>query len=405
MPTLKLTKRTLEAAEPKSKPYELRDTEVVGLLCKVSPAGRKTFMLQYRNYEGVKRKPALGLFGDLTVEQARTIAQKWLAEVREGGDPSRTRAERRASVTVREFEEIFYQRWTLVRNKKSSQKLHRYMFEKYISKRLGYCKIDSVSKKEIREFVDDLSFAPGMAYISLGILSSMFKRAEEWGYRAEDTNPCKGVTTLAKKKRPRLIRQEEMVRLMDYLELPEGEGGGRSAYTLAMRLQFAFAARVSEILQLRWAWVDFERRRVDWPDSKTGPIWKPISKEALTLLQLAASAAGDSPFVIPNPNDPSRPAMYGAYHRAWRKALAVSGIEHVGTHGIRHRAATDIANSGVPLKLGMALTAHRRVEVFMGYVHLEEPMLYDAADQVAESRMAKLEAARSNVTCGLRPVD
>ena len=79
----------------------------------------------------------------------------------------------------------------------------------------------------------------------------------------------------------------------------------------------------------------------------------------------------------------------------------MSGIEHVGTHGIRHRAATDIGNSGVPLKLGMALTAHRRVEVFMGYVHLEEPMLYDAADQVAESRMAKLEAARTNVKCGL----
>ena len=227
-------------------------------------------MLQYRNYEGVKRKPVLGLFGDLTVEQARTIAQQLLAEARAGGDPSRARSERRASITLREFREIFYQRWTMVRNKNSSQKLHSYMFKKYINNRLGCSKIESINKKQIREFAEELSFAPGMAYISLGILSSMFKRAEEWGYRAEDTNPCRGVTTFAKKKRPRLICQDEMVRLMDYLELPEGEGGGRSAYTLAMRLQFAFAARVSEILQLRWAWVDFERRRVDWPDSKTG---------------------------------------------------------------------------------------------------------------------------------------
>lgn len=395
MPKLKLTKRTLDAAEPKSKAYELRDTEVVGLLCKVSPAGRRTFMLQYRNYEGIKRKPALGLYGDLTVEQARTIAQKWLAEVRDGGDPSRARAERRASMTIREFEEVFYQRWTLVRNKKSTQKLHRYIFAKYISKSIGGCKIESTGKKEIQNFVDDLSFAPGMAYISLGILSSMFKRAEEWGYRSEDTNPCKGITTLAKKKRPRLIRQDEMARLMDYLELPEGEGGGRSAYTLAIRLQFAFAARVSEILQLRWEWVDFERRRIDWPDSKTGPMWKPISKEARALLKLAASNAGDSPFVIPNPSNPSCPVSYVTYRRAWQNALTAVGIEHVGTHGIRHRAATDIANSGVPLKVGMALTAHRRVEVFLGYVHLEEPLIYEAADQVAESRMAKLEAARS----------
>lgn len=395
MPTLKLTKRTLDAAVPKSKAYELRDTEVVGLLCKVSPAGRKTFMLQYRNHGGIKRKPALGLYGDLTVEQARAIAKKWLAEVRDGGDPSRVRAERRASVTVQEFEKIFYRRWTLVRNKKSSQELHRYIFEKYILNRIGNYKLDSISKMEMQKFVDDLSFAPGMAYISRGILSSMFKRAEEWGYRPEDTNPCKGVTTLAKKKRPRLIRQEEMARLMDYLELPEPEGSGRSAYKLAIRLQFAFAARASEILQLRWAWVDFERRRIDWPDSKTGPMWKPISKEALALLQLAASAAGDSPFVIPNPYDSSRPVLYRVYAGAWRRALAALGIEHVGTHGIRHRAATDIANSGVPLKVGMALTAHRRVEVFMGYVHLEESMVHEAADQVAENRMTKLEAARS----------
>jgi len=36
-----------------------------------------------------------------------------------------------------------------------------------------------------------------------------------------------------------------------------------------------------------------------------------------------------------------------------------AGVSHVGTHGIRHRAATDIANSGIPVKVGMALTAHK----------------------------------------------
>jgi hypothetical protein len=44
-------------------------------------------MLQYRTNAGERRKPAIGLYGELTVEQARSLAQTWLAEVRRGGDP------------------------------------------------------------------------------------------------------------------------------------------------------------------------------------------------------------------------------------------------------------------------------------------------------------------------------
>ena len=55
---------------------------------KVTPAGRKVFMPQYRTNAGERRKPALGLYSELTVEQARAIAQEWMAEVRRGDDPS-----------------------------------------------------------------------------------------------------------------------------------------------------------------------------------------------------------------------------------------------------------------------------------------------------------------------------
>ncbi len=76
---------------PRRKAIELRDTVVPGFLCKITPAGRKVFMLQYRTNSGERRKPALGQFGELTVEQARVVAQDWLAEVRRGGDPSALR--------------------------------------------------------------------------------------------------------------------------------------------------------------------------------------------------------------------------------------------------------------------------------------------------------------------------
>jgi len=39
------------------------------------------FMLQYRTNAGERRKPALGQYGELTVDQARTMAQEWLAGI------------------------------------------------------------------------------------------------------------------------------------------------------------------------------------------------------------------------------------------------------------------------------------------------------------------------------------
>ena len=68
--------------------------------------------------------------------------------------------------------------------------------------------------------------------------------------------------------------------------------------------------------------------------------------------------------------------------------LKAAGVPHVGTHGIRHRSTTDIANSGVPTKVGMKLTGHKTVAMFMHYVHTEDKPVRDAAELVASRRQA-----------------
>lgn len=394
MPTLKLTKRALEAAQPSSAPYELRDKEVIGFLCKVTPKGRKTFMLQYRTVDGTKRKPAIGLFGDLTVEQARAIAQKWLSEVRNGRDPSKMRMESRRSMSVAEFCELYYSRHTLVNNKKRTQQLYRGLIDRHIKRRIGSHKIDVISKKDMIDFVDSFQKIPATAFVCMNFLTGMFTHAAKWGYRTEDTHPCRGVRVNVKRKRPRLIPLKDLARIMDFLELPEIDGGVKSTYSIAIRLQFAFAARVSEILQLQWDWVDLDNRRISWPDSKTGPMWKPISAEAHQLLCLAAKTLPKSAFVVSRCIDQGQPIAYINYVKAWKRVLKATENEYVGTHGIRHRAATDIANSGIPIKVGMALTGHRKLDVFMAYVHVEEPQIFEAVDRVAEVRAKKLAELR-----------
>jgi len=74
--------------------------------------------------------------------------------------------------------------------------------------------------------------------------------------------------------------------------------------------------------------------------------------------------------------------------------LKAAVVSHVGAHRIRHRATTDIANSGVPTKVGMKLTGHKTVAMFMHYVHTEDKPVQDAAELVANRRLAITGARR-----------
>src|SRR3546814_18685821 len=65
-------------------------------------------------------------------------------------------------------------------------------------------------------------------------------------------------------KETRLIVDDELVRIFLQLEHLEAEGLENYAIPLAIRLQFEFAARRSEICPLEWGWVDLENRRVVW---------------------------------------------------------------------------------------------------------------------------------------------
>lgn len=74
MARIKLTNTAVASAQPQAKDIALRDPVVPGFLCKVTPKGRRVFMLRYRTNSGQPRKPSPGLFGELTVEQAPIAA-------------------------------------------------------------------------------------------------------------------------------------------------------------------------------------------------------------------------------------------------------------------------------------------------------------------------------------------
>jgi integrase len=389
MPKIKLTKTAVDAASPKERDYELRDTMIPGFLVKVTPTGRKIFMIAYVAHNGQRRKPAIGRYGEITVEQARNIAQDWLAEVRRGVDPSAERAAARQAPTVKELFDQFMTDYSEGRNKPSTVGSNRGYGKRYIIPILGHLKVPDVTRADISHLMKKIGHSPTNANRVLSTVRKMFNMAEVWGLRPDGSNPCRHVPKYPERGKTRLITDAELRKLFEYLDRAEVEGLEHPFILIAIRLQFEFAARMSEILQLEWAWVDFDHRRVVWPDSKTGGMSKPMSAEALRLFGTAPRLE-ESPFVCPSIFDPNLPMSKHTYSHGWRRILQRAGLPHIGTHGIRHRSATDIANSGVPVKVGMALTAHKTVTMFMRYVHIEDDPVRAAAEAVAQRRQTLL---------------
>ncbi len=387
MAKIKLTKTAVESAQPQAKDIELRDTVVPGFLCKITPKGRRVFMLQYRTNAGERRKPALGLFGELTVEQARSLAQEWLAQVRRGGDPAADKAEARQAPTVEELCKRFMEDYSKKRNKPSTRVGYQGVIDRCIIPLLGRKKVHDVKRPDVAGLMEKLSYKQTEANKAFSILRKMFNMAEVWGYRPDGTNPCRHVPMFPAGKSTHLISDDDMGKLFRQLDKIEVEGLENYVIPLAIRLQFEFAARRSEIVTLEWEWVDLENRRVVWPDSKTGGMSKPMSEEAYRLLSTAPRQEGN-PYVLPSPRHPAQHLTTGEYYGGWCRVLKAAGATHVGTHGIRHRSATDIANSGIPVKVGMALTAHKTVVMFMRYVHTEDDPVREAAELVANRRKA-----------------
>ena len=70
----------LRALKPRKARYDVHDSENTGLLLRVSPQGRKTWMVDYRSSNGVKMQRPLGKFPTMGITEARNSALAVSAE-------------------------------------------------------------------------------------------------------------------------------------------------------------------------------------------------------------------------------------------------------------------------------------------------------------------------------------
>ena len=102
MATANITKRAVDAAKARKTDSYLWDRELHGFGLKVTPAGRKVYLVQYRlgGRKGRTRRVTIGQHGELTPTSARAEAKRLLGEIAAGRDPAAERDKAKADKSL-----------------------------------------------------------------------------------------------------------------------------------------------------------------------------------------------------------------------------------------------------------------------------------------------------------------
>src|SRR3972149_2412207 len=108
MPRVKLTKSAIDALPTPAKDVVYWDSGCPGFGVKITPKGRKVFIVLYRSGgTGSRlRKYTTGPFGRVTLHQARAAALKIFAARTEGRDPAAEKQQARRRLLVDRGEEL-----------------------------------------------------------------------------------------------------------------------------------------------------------------------------------------------------------------------------------------------------------------------------------------------------------
>jgi integrase len=386
---MKLTKTTVETAQPKAKNYRISDAIVPGLCLMVMPSGHKSYYLRHRTADGRQRELKLGTPVELTPDMARSLARDALAQVREGRDPGAERRKFREAPTIQELAVRYMEEHG---NRKKSSREDETLWRLHLLPKLGRLKVATLSKEQVRNFHTSHP-RPVRANRALEVLSRAMKLAEEWEWREAGSNPCAGIRSHPEQIRERYLEEEELVRLRATLMAWERDAHPaelRWRFCQMIRLLLLTGARLREIMHARWEWVNWERWQLAIPveNHKTGRKTGRkriihLSERALEILEgLRENRLAASPWVIGG-SDPGKPL--GGYRKLWLRMLADAQIEEFRLHDLRHSFASYSLGRGQTLGVVGQLLGHQSTQTTLRYAHLIDADARHAVGQISEA--------------------
>lgn len=394
----RITKTIVDKSKPKEREYTVWDGEIAGFGLRIRPAsnkypnGRKSYIFKYRvggGRKGTQRNPLIGVHGSITAEQARKIAGDWSAKVRAGGDPGGDRLKGREVETVKELWERYLDEHAKPNKGARSVEEDERNAKLHLLPALGKKKAAEVTFSNVDRLHKSMRDKPTGANRVLALCSHMFRMAEKWGIRPQNSNPCREVEKFDETSRERFLSTEELTRLADALnncnELPQ--------IASAIRLLIFTGCRRGEILTLRWEWIDFDRKCLRLPTSKTGAKIVHLNAPALEILASIPRVEGNPHVIVGRKTGEHLTDMT----KAWFRIRKLAKLDGLRLHDLRHSFASAGAAAGLPLQMIGKMLGHAQIQTTERYSHLADDPVKVATERVGSDIAAAMQGKNGDV--------
>jgi integrase len=264
-------------------------------------------------------------------------------------------------LTIEEFSRIYLDDYCRHHNRRPDFKEQALVSIKRI---LGNVSLKDLRQHHADEFVARRSKEVVSATINRGlaVLKNMLTFAVKRGYL--EANPLVGFGKLPEEQIPlRIMTLEEERRLVATV------AGCNSVIGAYVAILGETGLRKSEGLRMKWVDVDFGKKMLTVPESKTGePRYVPLSDYAIEWLS-SLHYYSDSPWIFTLSNGKRLKAPRDSF----AKGKKLAGLDRVrGLHDLRHFRATQWLIHGVDIYTVKNYLGHKRIETTQRYLHPHE---------------------------------
>ena len=399
MTKLRLTDKYVASAKATTgERLEVFDQDVRGLILRVTPAGKKSWVFRYRTADGMQRRHALGVYLSdfradvelddedkdgkqqaLTLSQARAAARDLINNVGKGHDPSAQRDGRVARAkaepikTMNDLKDAYFTaveigEWRPREKVKKASTVHRerQMWDTYIAKRFGTVRVEDVSSDSIKQVLRAI-VAKGNGTTSNRV-RALLRQIMNFAV-SEDRiaiNPVSKVKALsAEKSRERVLSDAEVKAIWQVLNDTTGLrvpaiAKGKEDQPLyvgepvriALKLLLITMTRRSEVAGMRLDEIDFDQATWIIPGTRTKngkPHMVALPPTAIELIERALAIrigenGASSPFVFPSPWKNDKSITANPVSHGMRDVCRALKIENATTHDLRRTAASKMAS-------------------------------------------------------------
>jgi integrase len=352
VPKLKLTKSIIDALPTPTKDTVYWDATWPGFGLKVTPKGRKVFIVLYRVAGGGTRvrKYTIGPHGRVTVHQARIAAQRVFTARLEGRDPAAEKQLARRRHIVDRIDDLVEAYIVEHVSKTRTSAEIASLLRREVVRSWGPRSVHDLKKREIIDLVMQ-TLGRGTPAAANKLLKQV-KRFLSWcvGRAILETSPAQGLKALAKEvARDRVLTDEELTRIIcasRQIGYPYGHIVELLALTGQRREEIA-ASTVDEL--------DLDGQCLRLPGSRTKngkPHVVHLSAASLAMLE-GVPAARTFLFSFTG----VRP--FQNFSVAKRELDKLSGVTNWRLHDLRRTCVSGMARLGVPPHVADKILNHQ----------------------------------------------